>query len=62
MPLKRSKSIFGYQEGIVGTINKVLEVAAADTAKVGAPKTAEDITKLINIFDALATKLQTLKN
>jgi hypothetical protein len=61
MPLKSSKSMFGYQEGTIATINKVLEVAATDTAKVGAPKTAEDITKIINIFDALATKLQTIR-
>jgi hypothetical protein len=61
MPIKSSKSIFGYQEGTISLINKVLEVASSDTAKVGAPKTAEDITKIINIFDAMATKLQTIR-
>lgn len=61
MPRETSKSMFGNQLGNLETLNLILSATYKSVAAVGNPKTAEDITKLINIYDSLESRLKSIK-
>jgi hypothetical protein len=61
MPRETSKSMFGNQLGNLETLNLILTATYKSVATVGNPKTAEDITKLVNIYDALETRLKSIR-
>jgi len=53
--------MFGNQLGNLETLNLILTATYKSVATVGNPKTAEDITKLVNIYDALETRLKSIR-
>jgi hypothetical protein len=53
--------MFGNQLGNLETLNLILTTTYKSVATVGNPKTAEDITKLVNIYDALETRLKSIR-
>jgi hypothetical protein len=53
--------MFGNQLGNLETLNSILSATYKSVAVLGNPKTAEDITKLVNIYDAMESRLKSLK-